>query len=73
MKILVAVDGNTILTMTPWQGVPPAGTVGFLAANTIAVFDSISVITETEPLGSMSVFADGFESGNLDSWSVSVP
>ena len=68
-KISASVDGDLILSMTPWQGIAPSGTVGFQAADTIAVFDLITVLTVTDTAGPTLLFGDGFEGGNLSGWS----
>jgi hypothetical protein len=68
-KISASVDGDLILSMTPWQGIAPSGTVGFHAADTIAVFDLITVLTVTDTAGPTLLFGDGFEGGNLSGWS----
>lgn len=72
-ELVVAVDGDTIFVMSPWQGAAPAGTVGFRAAETIAIIDSVLVITVTEAGGSPVIFSDSFESGGTTGWSVVVP
>lgn len=71
--IVARVDGSTIVVMSPWQGVPPTGTLGFHATETVAVIDSILVITVTEAGGAPAVFADSFESGDTGNWSAAVP
>jgi len=72
-KLSVSVEGDSILTMTPWQGTPPTGTVGFHAADTIAAFDLITVLTVTNTAGPSLVFGDGFEGGSLAAWSSHSP
>lgn len=72
-KISASVDGDLILNMTPWQGIAPSGTVGFEAADTIAVFDLITVLTITGSEEPSLLFGDGFEGGDLSSWSSHSP
>lgn len=72
-KISASVEGDPILTMTPWQATPLSGTVGFHAADTIAIFDLITVLTVTSTATPALVFADGFEGGNLNGWSSHSP
>ncbi len=72
-KISASVDGDTILIMVPWQGTPPAGTVGFHATETIANFDLITVLTDTSTAGPVLVFGDSFEGGDLTAWSSHSP
>lgn len=68
-ELLASVDGDLLLSLPPWMGASPEGTVGFHAAGTIAVFDLIGVLTVTEAPGAGLVFVDGFESGDISAWS----
>ncbi|MEJ2086011.1 MAG: Calx-beta domain-containing protein [Acidobacteriota bacterium] len=72
-EIVAKVDDAPLLFLTPWQGTPPQGTVGFHAAGTQAAFDLITVLTVTEAASPELVFADGFDSGDLSSWSGQTP
>lgn len=72
-RVEFLVDGDTILIMVPWQGTPPAGTVGLHATETIADFDLISVLTVTSTAAPVLVFGDGFEGGDLTGWSSHSP
>ena len=72
-KIIASVGGDPILTMPPWQGKAPSGTVGFHAADTIAVFDVVSVLTVTATAEPSLLFSDGFEGGDLGGWSSHSP
>ena len=72
-KIIASVEGDPILNMTPWQASPPSGTVGFHAADTIAIFDLITVLTMTGTAEPSLVFGNGFEGGDLSGWSSHTP
>lgn len=72
-RISASVDGDPTLSMTPWQGIDPSGTVGFHAADTIAIFDLITVLTASAPAEPSMLFSDGFEGGDLSAWSSHSP